>query len=73
MYILKLDLKVYYTNIEAQKIDCSTLKMFELVLASFQVEDKISRAQFFQKSFLLADISAEMVIGMPFLIFRNYA
>lgn len=35
VYILKLYLKFYYTNIRAQKIDNSTFKMFEIVLASF--------------------------------------
>lgn len=34
-YALKLDLKVYHTNIGAQKIDSSTLKIFEIVLISF--------------------------------------
>ena len=42
-----------------------------MVLASFQVEDKFGRARFFQESFLLADISAEMVLGMPFLTLNN--
>lgn len=35
VYILKLYLKFYYTNIRAQKRDNSTFKMFEIVLASF--------------------------------------
>ena len=42
-----------------------------MVLASFQVEDKIRRAWFFQKTFLLANINAEVVLGMPFLILSN--
>ena len=42
-----------------------------MVLASFQVEDKLGRARFVQETFLLADISAEVVLGMPFLILSN--
>ena len=42
-----------------------------MVLASFQVEDKFGRARFFQKTFLLANISAEIVLGMPFLTLSN--
>lgn len=42
-----------------------------MVLASFQVEDKLGRARFFQEIFLLADISVEMVLGMPFLTVNN--
>ena len=42
-----------------------------MVLASFQVEDKLGRARFFQETFLLANISAEVVLGMPFLTLSN--
>ena len=70
-YASKLGLKIYHTNIGAQKIDGSTLKTFGMVLANFQVKDKLRRAQFSQITFLLADISMEIVLGMPFLIFSN--
>ena len=39
------------TDVGAQKIDGSTLETFGMVLASFQVEDKLGRAQFFQETF----------------------
>ena len=42
-----------------------------MVLADFQVEDKLGRVRFFQETFLLADISAEIVLDMPFLTFSN--
>ena len=70
-YVLKLGLKVRPTNVKAQKIDGSTLQTFEMVLASFQVEDTLRRARFFQKTFLLADFSVEVVLGMPFLTLTN--
>ena len=47
VYILRLGLRVYHTNIEAQMIDGSTLETFEIVLASFQMEDKLGKIQFF--------------------------
>ena len=50
-YILKLGLKVCSINVKVQKIDGFTLKMFEIVLASFQIEDKLGKARFFQKTF----------------------
>ena len=34
-YILKLGLKIWKTNIKAQKIDSFSLKLFEIVLTSF--------------------------------------
>ena len=42
-----------------------------MVIAGFQVEDKLGKARFFQKSFPLADISIEVVLEMPFLSFSN--
>lgn len=46
-YTLKLGLKVCFTNIKAQKINDSTFEIFEIVLASFQVEDKLNQTRFF--------------------------
>ena len=46
-YVLKLGLHVYRTNVRAKKIDSSTLEIFGIVLTSFQVEDKLRKAQFF--------------------------
>ena len=70
-YALKLGLLVHHTNVGAQKIDGSTFGTFGMVLASFQVEDKLGKAWVFQEMFLLADISVEMVLGMPFLTLSN--
>ena len=70
-YAAKLDLQVQKTNIRAQKIDGSTLETFGMVLADFQVENKLGKARFFQETFLLADISTEVVLGMPFLTLSN--
>ena len=69
-YTSKLGLKVRITNVGAQKIDDSTCKMFGMVLASFQVEDTLGKAWFFQKIFLLADLNIEVVEKMPFLTFN---
>ena len=65
-YASKLGLWVHRIDIGAQKIDGSTFKTFGIVLASFQVGDKLERTRFFQETFLLADISTEVVLGMPF-------
>ena len=70
-YTSKLSLKVHPTNIGAQKIDSSTLKIFRIVLASFQVENKPGKTQFVQKIFLIVNISAEIVLSIFFLIFNN--
>ena len=42
-----------------------------MVPADFQVEDKLGKARFFQETFLLADISMEVVLGILFLTLSN--
>ena len=70
-YTSKLGLKVRPINVGAQKINNSILGTFEMVLASFQVEDKLGRPRFFQETFLLTDFNMEVVLGMPFLTLNN--
>lgn len=47
VYILKLGLQARQTNIGDQKIHGSIFKTFKIVLARFQVEDKLEKARFF--------------------------
>ena len=70
-YALKLGFQVRRTNVGVQKIHGSILEMFGIILASFQVKDKLGQARFFQETFLLADLSVEVVLEMPFLTFSN--
>ena len=70
-YVLKPKLKICSTDVEVQKIDSSTLKMFEMVLASFQLEDKLRKVWFFQEIFLLTDLSIEIILEIFFLTFSN--
>ena len=67
----KLGLYIQKTNVGAQKIDGSALKIFGIVIADFQVEDKIGRPRFFQDTFLVADIKFKVILGMPFLKLSN--
>ena len=59
------------TNVKAQKIDGSIFKTFEIVLASFQVKNKLRGTQFFQKIFLLADFNIKIILKILFLTFNN--
>lgn len=70
-YTAELGFKIWPTNIGAQKIYDSTFQTFEIVLASFQVDNKLKRVQFFQKTFLLTNISRDIILGMFFLTFSN--
>ena len=67
----KLGLYIRKTNVGPQKIDGSTLETFEIVIANFQVEDKVGRPRFFQEIFLVANTKFEMVLGISFLKISN--
>lgn len=47
VYMAKLGLKIQSIDDEAQKIDDSIFKPFEIVLASFYINDKLGKSQFF--------------------------
>lgn len=70
-YTFKLGLKTYPINIKAQKIDSFTLKIFEIILNSFWVENKFRKTWFFQKIFLLTNISIKVILKILFLSFSN--
>ena len=70
-YAKRLGLWTQKTDIGVQKIDGSSLATYRMVIAAFQVIDKLGRARFFQETFLLADTTMEVVLGMPFLTLSN--
>ena len=67
----QLGLQIQKTDVSTPKIDSSLLKIYKIAIASFKVINKLSKAQFFQKTFLLANTSMKVVLGMAFLIFNN--
>ena len=71
VYTKQLGLQVWETDIGAQKIDGLLLWPFEIVIAGFEVEDKLGRAQIFQESFLLAETRMKVVLGILFLTLGN--
>ena len=70
-YAKQLGFQVRKTDVGAQKIEGSLLRTFGMVIAGFQVEDKLGKIRFFQESFLLAKISIEVVLKMSFLTLSN--
>ena len=70
-YTAHLGLKVRVTDVGAQKIDGFLLATYSMVIAAFLVVDKPGRSWFLQKTFLLADISMKVVLGMSFLTLSN--
>ena len=71
VYTAPLGLKVQKNNVSAQKIDNSSLKANDMVIATFHVIDELGYSCFFGKIFWLAEISMEVVFGIFFLILNN--
>lgn len=44
VYAASLEPKAWPTNVKAQKINSSTFKIFEMVIASFEFDDKLKMA-----------------------------
>ena len=63
----RLGLVVQTTNVSAQKIDGTTFETYKMVVAAFSVTDQADRVRFFKETFLVANISPDVVLGMPFL------
>ena len=59
------------TDVRVLKIDNSLLKTPKMVIAAFQVIDKLCKARFFKKNNLLANTIMELKLEMPFFTFSN--
>ena len=70
-FVKQLGLAIRPTDVGAQKIDGTTLDTHGMVVAAFSVEDKANRVRFFEETFLVANVSPEVVLGMPFLTLSN--
>ena len=62
----ELGLPIRPTDIKVQKIDSTTLDTYGIVVAAFLMKNKANRVRFFEKFFLGANVSPEVVFGMPF-------
>ena len=67
----ELCLSIKPTDVEAQKIDGTMLEIYGMVVAAFLMEDKANQVKFFEKTFLVANVSPEIVFGIPFLILNG--
>ena len=58
-------------DVRVQKINRFHLDIFRIVIADCLVKNKLRRVQFFQETFLLANIGLKVVLGMLFLTFSR--
>ena len=67
----KLDFYIQKINVIVQKINSSSLNTLEIVIANFQIENKVGRPRFFKKIFLVADTQFKMILKIFFLKINN--
>ena len=67
----QLGLLIQPTYVGAQKIDGTALDTYGIVVTAFTVVDKANRVRFFEKTFLVANISPDVVLRMPFLTLNS--
>ena len=70
-FVKQLGLSIRPTDVGAQKIDGTMLDTHEMVVAAFSVVDEANRVKFFEETFLMANVSPKIVLGMPFLTLSN--
>lgn len=70
-YTTKLGQRLRSINLGTQKIDGLALKIHNMTLASFSLQDSQGKVQFFEETFLLVDTNIKIVLEMPFLAFSN--
>ena len=67
-FIERLGFMMQSINIGIQKINGTTLKTYEIVIAVFSIIDLADGVRFFEKTFLIANFSLDIVFRMPFFI-----
>ena len=67
IFIDRLGLVVQNTNVGAQKIDGTTLESYGMIVIAFSMTDKADKVRFFEETFLVVNISLDMVFGIHFL------
>ncbi len=71
VFASQIGLKIQKTIIEAQKIDGTTLEIYEMVVSTFSMSNKDGRERFFEKNFLLTDVKPNIVLRMAFQTMSN--
>lgn len=67
-FIKKLGRFIRLIDIEVQKIDDIMLDTYKMVVAAFSIINKRNQIKFFENTFLLANVSPEVVLEMFFFI-----
>ena len=67
----QLGLLIRPIDVGVQKIDGTMLDTHRMVVAAFSVVDKANQVRFLKETFLVANVSLEVVFGMLFFTLSN--
>ena len=70
-FVEKLGFVVQTTNIGTQKIDGTIFETHGIIVTAFSVNDQTNKIRFFEKTFLVANVSPNIVFKMLFLTLNN--
>ena len=63
----RLGLVVQSTNVGTEKINSAILETYKIVIAALSVIDQVNKVRFFEKNFLMANVSLDVILEMFFL------
>ena len=66
IFVKELSFSIRPTDVKAQKIDSTMLDMFGIIVVAFSLINKANQVKFFKETFLVANISLEVVFRMFF-------
>ena len=67
IFVQKLGLPIRLMDVGAQKIEGTILDTYEMIVTAFLIMGKANQVRFFETTFLVANVSPEVVFGMLFL------
>lgn len=70
-YIAKLDFTTWKTSVGALKIDSLLLETYGMASARLILQDSLKKVKFFEETFLVGNISMEVILRIHFLYFSN--
>ena len=71
IFASQLGLKIWNTNIGAWKIADTIFETYKMVISTFTMLNKDGRERFFEKSFSLADVKLDVMLGIFFFVMNN--
>ena len=71
VFASQFDLKIWKTNVGAQKIDGTILDPYGIVVSIFSMLDKNGKERYFEESFLFAEVKSEIVFAILFLMLSS--